>query len=152
MISLHWRSAIFFTFLHHSTGMEIPPLLTPPFHACCFWKERPVAAMFAIIMRINHFFRGSLFKRCFISQQPDFFEEGLPPQIEIFELLITQLVKEVRKKVFLIRYENLGNAIFGYKGFRDNHFYSVKWINIRNSLQRKRKIWDQLSPSRKKIR
>jgi len=137
-------------FFHSSASFDWygnSPTYTP-FILVAFEKERPVAAMFAIIMRINHFFRGSIFKRCFISQQPDFFEEGLP-QIEIFELLITQLVKEVRKKVFLIRYENLGNAIFGYKGFRDNHFYSVKWINIRNSLQRKRKIWDQLSPSRK---
>lgn len=119
-----------------------------PFMVVAFDEEKPVAAIFAIIMRINRFFRGKLFKRCFITQQPSFFEENLP-QIDIFNALITQLVKEVKHKVFLIRYDNLANAIFGYKGFRDNKFYSVKWINIRNSLQRKRKIWDQLSPSRK---
>ena len=119
-----------------------------PFMLIAFEKEKPVAAMFAIIVRINRLLRGSLFRRCFISQQPAFLEKDLP-QIEIFNALITQLVKEVRNKVFLIRYDNLGNAIFGYKGFRDNHFYSVKWVNIRNSLQRKRKIWEQLSNSRR---
>ncbi|MEA4917460.1 GNAT family N-acetyltransferase [Proteiniphilum sp.] len=119
-----------------------------PLMLVAFEDDEPVAAMFAVIVRINRFLRGKLFKRCFISQQPAFFKRKLP-QIEIFDALITHLVKEVRNRVFLIRYENLANAIFGYKGFRENGFYSVKWINIRNSLQRKRKIWDQLSRTRK---
>ncbi len=119
-----------------------------PLMLVAFEDDEPVAAMFAVIVRINRFLRGKLFKRCFISQQPAFFKRKLP-QIEIFDALITHLVEEVRNRVFLIRYENLANAIFGYKGFRENGFYSVKWINIRNSLQRKRKIWDQLSRTRK---
>jgi lipid II:glycine glycyltransferase (peptidoglycan interpeptide bridge formation enzyme) len=119
-----------------------------PLMLVAFDNGVPVAAMLAVIMRINRFFRGKLFKRCFISQQPAFFGKKLP-QIEIFDALIAHLVKEVRNRVFFIRYEDLGNAIFGYKGFRENGFYSVKWANIRNSLQRKRKIWDQLSKTRK---
>jgi hypothetical protein len=119
-----------------------------PLMLVAFDEERPVAALFAIIVRKNRLLHHSLFRRCIISQAPSFFGKNLP-QIELFDLLITHLVQEVKHKVFLIRYENLGNAIFGYKGFRENHFFSVKWINICNSLQRKRKIWDQLSPSRK---
>lgn len=119
-----------------------------PFMLIAFGDEKPVAAMFAIIMRKNRFLSSSLFKRCFILQQPAFFTEDAP-KIELFDMLITHLVKEVRNKVFLVVYENLGNAIFGYKGFRENYFYSVKWVNIRNSLQRKRIIWNQLSASRK---
>lgn len=119
-----------------------------PMMLVVFDDDRPVAAMFALVMRINRFLHGSVFKRCHISQQPAFFDKGLP-QIEIFHQLITHLVKEMQRKVFFIRYENLGNAIFGYKGFRENNFYSVKYINVRNSLQRKRKIWDQLSSARK---
>ncbi len=110
--------------------------------------ERPVAALFANIARINRFFTGKLFKRCFISQQPAFFDDSCS-RIDVFHALITHLVREVKGKAFLIRYENLGSPIFGYKGFRENNFYSIKWINVRNSLQRKRKIWDQLSPTRK---
>lgn len=119
-----------------------------PLMLIAFEDETPIAAMFAVIVRINRFFRGKLFKRCIVSQKPAFTNKRLP-QIEIFEALITHLVKEVSNKVLFIRYENLGNTVFGYKGFRENNFFSVKWINIRNSLQRKRKIWDQLSKSRK---
>jgi lipid II:glycine glycyltransferase (peptidoglycan interpeptide bridge formation enzyme) len=138
------------SFFHSASGFDwysnspaYKPLMLVAFDA-----DRPVAALFAVITRINRFLKGKLFQRCFITQQPQFFEKNLS-QIDVFEKLITHLVEEVKNKVFLIRYDNLGNAIFGYKGFRANKFYSVKWINIRNSLQRKRKIWDQLSASRK---
>ena len=119
-----------------------------PFMLIAFKKTQPVAAMFAVIVRRNRFLRGSLFKRCFISQQPSFFDERVS-KIDLFHLLISRLVDEVKNKVFLIRYDTLGSSIFGYKGFRKNRFYSVKWINVKNSLQRKRKIWDQLSNTRR---
>ncbi len=114
-----------------------------------FRDNKPIASMFALIMRVNRFLYGSsLFKRCYISQQPSFFVEDIN-KIEIFDLLISSLVKEVENKVYFIEYRNLGDAVFGYKGFRENGFYSIKWINVRNSLQRKRKIWEQLSSTRR---
>ena len=119
-----------------------------PLMLVAFNENKPIAAMFAVITRRNRYLYGSLFKRCFISQQPSFFDDSVS-QIDVFHLLISKLVKEVRNKVFLIRYYSLGSSIFGYKGFRENSFYSVKWINIKNSLQRRRKIWDQLYNSRK---
>lgn len=137
-------------FFHYASSFDWysqSPTYTPMM-VVAYDGDNPVAAMFANITRINRFFRGKLFKRCFISQQPAFFDDSRS-KIDVFEALITHLVNEVRGKVFLIRYENLGDAIFGYKGFRENKFYSIKWINVRNSLQRKRKIWDQLSASRK---
>lgn len=137
-------------FFHSASGFDwySNSATYKPLMIVAFEEEKPVASLFAVIMRINRFFKGKLFQRCFITQQPQFYGEDLS-QIDLFEKLITHLVEEVKNKVFLIRYDNLGNAIFGYKGFRANKFYSVKWINIRNSLQRKRKIWDQLSTSRK---
>ena len=101
-------------FFHNASAFDWysnSPTYTP-FMVVAFDGEKPVAAIFAIIMRINHFFSGKLFKRCFITQQPSFFEENLS-QIDIFHALITQLVKEVKHKVFLIRYDNPANAIFG---------------------------------------
>src|SRR5574344_151639 len=81
-----------------------------PLMIIAFDNEKPVAALFAVIMRINRFFKGKLFQRCFITQQPVFFDENLS-QIDVFDKLITHLVEEVKHKVFLIRYDNLGNAI-----------------------------------------
>ena len=137
-------------FFHHSSSFDWYNS-TPtykPFMLVAFKKAQPVAAMFAVIVRRNRFLRGSLFKRCFVSQQPSFFDETIS-KIDLFHVLISRLVDEVKNKVFLVRYDTLGSSIFGYKGFRKNRFYSIKWINVKNSLQRKRNIWDQLSNTRK---
>ena len=138
-------------FFHYASSFDwydaIPaytPLMIVAFDA----GGKPVAAMFAVIKRMNRLFSNSFFKRCFISQEPAFFDENVS-QIELFHQLISHLVKEVEDKVIFIRYDGLGSAIFGYKGFRENNFYYAKWISVRNSLQRKRKIWEQLSASRK---
>ena len=119
-----------------------------PLMLVTFENEKPIAALFAVFVQTSKVIRHPLFKRCIISQQPSFFKKNLP-QNQIFELMINHLVEEVKRKVFLIRYENLGNTTYGYKAFRENHFFSIKWINIRNSLQRKRKIRDQIFTSRK---
>lgn len=137
-------------FFHYASSFDWNKNISyyKPLMFIVFDEEKPVAAMFALIMRINRFLYGSVFKRCYISQQPAFFDENVH-KIKIFDLLISTLVKEVGNKAYFIEYRNLGDAIFGYKGFRENGFYSVKWINVRNSLQRKRTVWEQLSASRK---
>ncbi len=137
-------------FFHYSSSFDWyshSPTYTP-LMLVAFNETKPIAAMFAVIIRRNRYLYGTIFKRCFISQQPAFFDENVS-KIDVFNILITHLVNKVRNRVFLIRYNNLGSNIFGYKGFRENRFYSTKWINIKNSLQKKRNIWDQLSTSRK---
>lgn len=119
-----------------------------PMALVVYHREKPIASMFALMMRINRFLYGSAFKRCYVSQQPDFYDENTN-KIEVFELLIKSLVKEVGNKVLYIEYRNINSAIFGYKGFRDNGFYYAKWINVYNSLQKRRDIWNQLSRTRK---
>ena len=111
---------------------------------------KPVAAMFALIMRVNRLFQGSVFRRCYVSQQPVFFEKKTNiNKIDIFNMLVKAMLKEIGSKVFFIEFRNLGDAVFGYKGFRENGFYSIKWINVCNSLQKKRDVWRQLSSTRK---
>lgn len=119
-----------------------------PMAIVAFKGDKPVASMFALTMRINRFLYGSAFKRCYVSQQPNFYDEELN-KIDIFDSLIKALVNEVGTKVLYIEYRNINSAIFGYKGFRDNGFYYAKWINVYNSLQKKRDIWNQLSRTRK---
>lgn len=113
-----------------------------------FRNEKPIASMFALIMRINRLLYGSAFKRCYVSQKPSFYEKDIN-EIEVFDLLIGSLVKEIGHKVLYIEYRNTGSPIFGYKGFRENGFYYAKWINVFNSLQKRRDIWNQLSRTRK---
>ncbi|HTN69433.1 MAG TPA: GNAT family N-acetyltransferase [Dysgonamonadaceae bacterium] len=119
-----------------------------PLMVVCFENNVPVASIFAHIKRINRLLDASIFKRCYVSQKPAYYGSDLPEE-EIFALLLSTLIEEMKYRVFYVEVRNLGDPIFGYKAFRDNNFFSIKWINIKNSLQRKRKIWNQLSRSRK---
>ncbi|MGI6073122.1 MAG: GNAT family N-acetyltransferase [Fermentimonas sp.] len=120
-----------------------------PLMIVAFRGEVPVGAMFAVIIRRNRLLTGRLFKRCVISQAPMFYADDIS-EIELFDEMLTHLVNEVKNKVFVIRYQSLASAIFGYKGFRENKFFSVRMVNVRNSLQKKRDVWNQLSSSRKR--
>lgn len=119
-----------------------------PLMVVCFLNNKPVASLFAHIMRINKFLKTPLFKRCYVSQKPAFYSNDIPEQ-ELFHLLLDKLTNELKHRVFYIEFRHLGDPIYGYKAFRDNCFFSIKWINIKNSLQRKRKTWNQLSRSRR---
>jgi len=138
----------FFHFTSSFDWYDAIPAYTPLMIVGFDPNEKPVVALFAVIKRMNRLFAGSFFKRCFVQREPAFFCKEVQ-QIDLFHQLITHLVKEVEDKVFIIQYESLTNAVFGYKGFRENNFYYAKWISVRNSLQRKRKIWDQLTATRK---
>jgi len=137
-------------FCHYSSSFDLYEKVPchRPLMIVAFDDEKPVACMFALIKRLHHFLFGPLFKQCYVSQKPSFFSDDIP-QEEIFHQLVKTLFQEVRRKVFFIQFRNLDDPIFGYKAFRDQGFYSTRWISIKNSLQRKRKIWDQLSSSRK---
>lgn len=119
-----------------------------PLMIICFENEEPIASLFAHIMRINRILDSSIFKRCYVSQKPAYYKSDLPEE-DIFGQLLNTLMEEMKSRVLYVEVRNLSDPIFGYKAFRDNSFFSIKWINIKNSLQRKRKIWDQLSKSRK---
>ena len=138
------------SFFHNAAFFDVYkdiPYYTP-LMLVCFENNEPVAALFAHIMRINKLLNASVFKRCYVSQKPAYYKSNLPEE-EIFGVLLEKLMNEMKRRVFYVEIRNLGDPIFGYKAFRDNRLFSIKWINIKNSLQRKREIWDQLSSSRK---
>ncbi|MGV8963619.1 MAG: GNAT family N-acetyltransferase [Candidatus Saccharimonadaceae bacterium] len=137
-------------FFHNTSSFDLYkniPSYTP-LMIICFENDEPIAALFAHIIRINKLLDASFFKRCYVTQKPAFFRQNLPEE-DIFTELLKKLLIEVKSRVLYVEFRNLGDPIFGYKAFRDNSFFSIKWINIKNSLQRKRNIWNQLSRSRK---
>lgn len=138
------------SFFHNATSFDLYQNVSysSPLIIICFENNEPIASLFAHILRINRLFNASIFRRCYVTQKPAFYKDNLPEE-EIFTLLINKLLEELKRRVFYIEFRHLGDPIFGYKAFRENSFFSIKWINIKNSLQRKRKIWNQLSRTRK---
>ena len=92
-----WKRAVFFIRPPDSTWYSNSPAYKP-LMLVAFDADRPVAALFAVITALTAF-SGKLFQRCFITQQPQFFEKNLS-QIDVFEKLITHLVEEVKIRYF----------------------------------------------------
>ena len=121
------------SFFHNAAFFDIYndiPYYTP-LMVVCFENDEPVAGLFAHIMRINKLLNASVFKRCYVSQKPAYFKSNLPEE-EIFSALLDKLMNEMKTRVFYVEIRNLGDPIFGYKAFRENRFFSIKWINIKN--------------------
>lgn len=143
----HFNEMSFFHSARTFDLYENVPYYTP-LMVVCFLNNEPIAALFAHIMRINRFLDNAIFRRCYVSRKPAYFKDNLPEE-DIFCHLLNTLTKELKHRVFYTEVRHLGDPIFGYKAFRDNNFFSIKWINIKNSLQRKRNIWSQLSKTRR---
>lgn len=119
-----------------------------PMMVVAYRDEKPVAAMFAYIMRINRFLYGSVFKRCYVSQQPAFFEEN-PDKEALMEEMLTALLNQVKWNVFFIEFRNLESTVFGYKSFRQHRFFSIKHINMRVEIEKNHPAWNELSARRR---
>ena len=53
---------------------------------------------------------------------------------EIFNEMLTYFTSHLGKDSFLIEFRNLEEPLFGYKYFRQNHYFPVKWLRVRLSL------------------
>lgn len=115
-----------------------------PFLLIAFSEEKPVASLFSYIMRINRFFGGSFFKRCYINQAPSFFEENTDKE-EIFKNLITEWYSFVKSRAFYLEVSNLESTTLGYGVFRKLHFISTKKINIKTQINQETPVWNKLS-------
>ena len=49
---------------------------------------------------------------------------------------------------FIIEFRNLGNALWGYKYFRENDYFPINWLRVRNSLHSQKTAVERFSPSR----
>ncbi len=66
----------------------------------------------------------------------------------LFELMLHFLTKKIHRQAFLIEFRNLGNALWGYKDFRENDYFPINWLRVRNSLHSQKTAEERFSPSR----
>jgi len=53
---------------------------------------------------------------------------------ELFSMMLKALTKRLGNRVLYMEVSNLSHKMFGYKAFRESHFFPVRWMNIHNSL------------------
>ena len=108
---------------------------------------RPIAKLLAAIRKSVRLFPPGIIKRCEIYGTGEYFDNRAD-QEAIFSDMLQRLTDEALREAFLIEFRNLDNAKFGYKAFRENHYFAINWLRVRNSLHSVTQAEEWFSPSR----
>lgn len=120
-----------------------------PVLVVAYEEGRPVAKLLAAIHA------SGIIRKCEVFGTGEYFKEQnsspscpVTPPSELFSLMLQRLTHEVLRDVFLIEFRNLQDAKFGYKAFRDNHYFAINWMRVRNSLHSINNVEERFSGSR----
>lgn len=113
-----------------------------------YQDERPVAKLLSVVRKSTRIFPPSIIKRCEIYGYGEYFDENLNKET-LFGEMLDYLTQNIIQQSFLIEFRNLEEPLFGYKHFRKNHYFSINWIRVYNSLHN-RVPEKQLEPARKR--
>lgn len=134
----------------HSTGLfriyEATPGYTPVLIVASE-NDKPIAKLLAVIRKSVRMFPPGIIKRCEVYGTGEYFDDNADKEA-IFNDMLQRLTDEALREAFLIEFRNLENALFGYKSFRENSYFAVNWLRVRNSLHSIEKVEERFSPSR----
>lgn len=109
--------------------------------------EQPVAKLLAVIRKSVRMFPPGIIKRCEVYGAGEYFDDTADKEA-IFSDMLQRLTDEALRDSFLIEFRNLENPMFGYKSFRENQYFAINWLRVRNSLHSIDKVESRFSPSR----
>ena len=107
----------------------------------------PVAKLLAVIRKSTRLFPPSIIRRCEVYGTGEYFDETVDKE-SVFSDMLQRLTDEALREAFLIEFRNLDNPQFGYKAFRENRYFAVNWLRVRNSLHNAGQPENRFSPSR----
>ena len=102
-----------------------------------FRKDGSVAAhMLAILRRKGSLFPPYLHSHALIYGQGDYADDE--QQKTIFPLMLKAITRKLTRQLCLyIEFIGISPKMFGYKTFRENHYFPVNWQEVHNSLHSK---------------
>lgn len=113
---------------------------------------KPVARLLAAIRKAKRWLPAFISKQCVVYGEGELLDETLLPNKEkteeVFGEMLEHLTQEAARSCVLIEFRNLNNSMFGYRVFRNNDFFPVNWLRVRNSLHSMTSADGRFSPSR----
>ena len=140
------------TNIFHSKELFLVYEATPgyvPILLVGYIEERPVVKLLATIRKSTRLFPPSLVKRCEVYGIGEYLDENIDKE-NVFKDILEHLTNEALRQSFLIEFRNLDNSLFGYREFRQNHYFPVNWLRVRNSLHSLKQPMGRISDSRKR--
>lgn len=97
--------------------------------------------------KITYFILPTPLRKCEIYGIGEYFcpEDEIP---SLYGEILKHLTTEALRKAFVIEFRNLSNALEGYKVFRDNSYFPINWLRVRNDLRLSEPIESTFSESR----
>lgn len=108
---------------------------------------QPLAKLLALIRNNTHPLFPKKIKQCEIYGCGEYFDKNVDKEV-LFGEMLQRITNEALRECFLIEFRNLENATFGYKTFRENHYFPINWLRVRNSLHSLKKTEERYSASR----
>lgn len=113
---------------------------------------KPVARLLAAIRKAKQWLPAFLSKHCVVYNEGELLDEELQSNKEkaeeVFGEMLEHLTQEASRSCVLIEFRNLSNSMFGYRVFRNNDYFPVNWLRVRNSLHSMKSAEGRFSPSR----
>lgn len=137
------------TNIFHSTALFRVLEQTPGYHPTLLVASeagKPIGKLLCITrynFRMFHFIR-----KTYVYGTGEYFSSRYKRE-EIFNEMLSYFTSRLGNDSFLIEFHNLEEPLFGYKYFRKNHYFPVKWLRVRNSIHHAT-IDKWMSPSRKR--
>lgn len=111
-----------------------------------------VARLLAAMRKAKRWLPAFISKQCVVYGEGELLDETLlsnkEKAEEVFSEMLEHLTQEASRSCVLIEFRNLNNSMFGYRVFRNNDFFPVNWLRVRNSLHSMTSADGRFSPSR----
>ena len=112
--------------------------------------DKVLGKLLAVVQRIVRFLPFYAIRRC-VSYGPGEFFCADHQREEVFKLLMSELTSYAnRMDCFVVEVRNLPQALTGFAIFKQNNYFPVNWMRVRNSLSVEGKIEQTFSPSRRR--
>ena len=134
----------------HSTELFRTYEATPGYRPLLIvaWEDgRPLGKLLGVIRRSVRLTPPAFIHRCEVYGTGEYFVPA-GQQPDLFAALLRQLTREALRHCFLIEFRNLDDPKFGYLHFRQEGYFPINWLRVRNSLHNDRPAEARFSPSR----
>lgn len=117
-----------------------------PLLAVAYDGDEPVGKLLCIVRRKSRWLRISY--KTFSYGTGEYFGVRWKPE-EVFGEILTYLTRYYGGYSWMVEFRNLEDALFGYRYFRQNGYFPIRWLRVRNSLHHPR-IDKWMSQSRRR--
>ena len=91
-----------------------------------------LAQMLAVVRYRSSLLPPYLYRHCRVMGEGVYADKSQMP--EMFGMMLKVLTEKLGRWILYIEVSHLSSKMTGYKQFRENHFFPVRWMSIHNSL------------------